>query len=62
MAITTPSRLMGGITGPISSKVAFRLDGLYNRRDGYLLDVVSGEELVEPRPLAGARQAADRAQ
>lgn len=38
-------RLMGGITGPVSDKVAFRLDGLYNRRDGYLLDVVSDEEL-----------------
>jgi outer membrane receptor protein involved in Fe transport len=39
-------RLMGSITGPIAGdKVAFRLDGLYNKRDGFLTDVVSGRQL-----------------
>ena len=40
-------RFQGGITGPIAGdKVAFRLDGVYNKRDGYLTDVVSGRELA----------------
>ena len=40
-------RVLGSITGPIAGdKIAFRLDGLYNRRDGYLTDVVSGRDLA----------------
>lgn len=40
-------RFQGGITGPvIGDKVAFRLDGLYNTRDGFLTDVVSGRDLA----------------
>jgi len=35
-------RLSGGITGPISSTVAARLDGVYSKRDGFLRDIVSG--------------------
>ena len=36
-------RLAGGITGPIAGdKVAFRLDGVYVKRDGFLRDVISG--------------------
>jgi iron complex outermembrane recepter protein len=39
-------RLMGGITGPIlGDKVAFRIDGLYNKRDGFLKDVTSGRDI-----------------
>lgn len=39
-------RVMGGITGPVlGDKVAFRLDGLYNKRDGFLRDVTSGRDL-----------------
>jgi outer membrane receptor protein involved in Fe transport len=39
-------RLMGSLTGPIAGdKVAFRLDGVYNKRDGFLTDVVSGRKL-----------------
>jgi outer membrane receptor protein involved in Fe transport len=39
-------RVMGGLTGPIlGDKVAFRIDGLYNKRDGFLRDVTSGRDL-----------------
>ncbi|MEY2884560.1 MAG: hypothetical protein RL490_2284 [Pseudomonadota bacterium] len=39
-------RALGSITGPIAGdKVAFRLDGVYNKRDGFLKDVISGREL-----------------
>jgi outer membrane receptor protein involved in Fe transport len=39
-------RIMGSLTGPIlGDKVAFRLDGLYNKRDGFLKDVTSGRDL-----------------
>ena len=31
--------LKGGVTGPITDKVAFSLDGNYNKRDGYGFDV-----------------------
>ena len=35
-------RLAGAVTGPIiADKLAFRIDGVYNRRDGYLYDVVN---------------------
>lgn len=36
-------RLQGGITGPISERLAFRLDGVYQKRDGFFEDVNSGE-------------------
>lgn len=39
-------RFLGSLTGPIfEDKVAFRLDGLYNKRDGFLRDVTSGRDL-----------------
>ena len=39
-------RILGGLTGPImGDKVAFRIDGLFNKRDGFLTDVVSGRDL-----------------
>jgi outer membrane receptor protein involved in Fe transport len=34
-----------GITGPISESVAYRLDGVYMRRDGFLEDVISGRDI-----------------
>ena len=34
-----------GLTGPITDTIAFRLDGVYTKRDGYLKDVVSGRDL-----------------
>jgi outer membrane receptor protein involved in Fe transport len=41
-------RFQGGITGPVlGDKIAFRLDGLYNKRDGFLTDVVSGRTLAD---------------
>jgi outer membrane receptor protein involved in Fe transport len=40
-------RLMGSLTGPIiADKLAFRIDGLWNQRDGFLRDVVSGRTLA----------------
>ena len=40
-------RVLGSLTGPVmGDKVAFRLDGVYNKRDGYLKDVVSGRDLA----------------
>jgi outer membrane receptor protein involved in Fe transport len=39
-------RVMGSLTGPIlGDKVAFRVDGLYNKRDGFLRDVTSGRDI-----------------
>ncbi|GGE08484.1 TonB-dependent receptor [Polymorphobacter glacialis] len=39
-------RLMGSLTGPIfGDKAAFRVDGVFNKRDGFLRDVVSGRDL-----------------
>ena len=41
-------RLMGSLTGPIiADKLAFRIDGLWNERDGFLRDVVSGRTLAD---------------
>jgi outer membrane receptor protein involved in Fe transport len=41
-------RLMGSLTGPIlGDKLAFRIDGLWNERDGFLRDVVSGRTLAD---------------
>jgi outer membrane receptor protein involved in Fe transport len=34
-----------GITGPLSSTMAFRLDGVYLKRDGFIRDVISGRDL-----------------
>ncbi|MBU3077056.1 TonB-dependent receptor [Sphingomonas quercus] len=38
-------RLAGGITGPIGSKIAYRLDGVYVKRDGFVKDVISGRRI-----------------
>lgn len=38
-------RIQGGLTGPIlGDSVAFRIDGVYNKRDGFLPDVISGRD------------------
>jgi outer membrane receptor protein involved in Fe transport len=50
-----------GLTGPISENLAYRIDGVYVKRDGFLKDVVSGRDCQQPRSLAGARSAAVRA-
>ncbi|WP_380873557.1 TonB-dependent receptor [Sphingomonas sp. DBB INV C78] len=34
-----------GLTGPITESLAFRLDGIYTKRDGFLKDVISGRDL-----------------
>lgn len=34
-------RLAGAVTGPITDTVAFRLDGVYGKRDGFYYDVVN---------------------
>ncbi|HEV2748100.1 MAG TPA: TonB-dependent receptor [Allosphingosinicella sp.] len=34
-----------GFTGPLSETVAYRIDGVYLKRDGFLEDVVSGRDL-----------------
>lgn len=36
--------IRGGITGPISDSLAFRLSGTWQERDGYIEDTFSGEE------------------
>ena len=39
-------RAVGSLTGPIAGdKAAFRVDALYNKRDGFLTDTVSGRKL-----------------
>jgi len=40
-------RLAGSLTGPIAQNIAFRLDGVYNTRDGFLTDQVSGRKLYD---------------
>lgn len=40
-------RLMGSLYGPLSQTVAFRVDGVFNRRDGFLRDVVSGRDIAD---------------
>ncbi len=41
-------RVLGGMTGPVmGDKIAFRIDGLYHKRDGFLTDVVSGRDLAD---------------
>ena len=40
-------RLVGSLTGPLSETIAFRLDGVYHERDGYLIDQVSGRDLYD---------------
>ena len=34
-----------GLTGPITETLAYRLDGVYTKRDGYMRDVISGRDL-----------------
>jgi outer membrane receptor protein involved in Fe transport len=38
-------RVEGTVTGPITSTLAGRIDGVYVKRDGFLKDVVSGRDL-----------------
>jgi iron complex outermembrane receptor protein len=38
-------RLQGAVTGPISEQVAFRLEGLYAKRDGFYNDVNTGRDI-----------------
>ena len=40
-------RLTGSLTGPLSETIAFRLDGVYHERNGFLTDQVSGRELYD---------------
>ena len=37
--------LKGDVTGPITDNIAFAIDGGYNRRDGYVTELNSGEKL-----------------
>ena len=63
-----------GVTGPISESVAYRLDGVYLERDGYLKDVISerrvndrdrylirGQLLFEPSDALSVRLIGDYA-
>ncbi|MFS0737952.1 TonB-dependent receptor [Sphingomonas sp. 1P06PA] len=38
-------RLGAGVTGPIGESVAYRIDGVYAKRDGFLRDVISGRSV-----------------
>ena len=38
-------RIEGGVTGPLSDSIAVRLDGVYQKRDGFLKDVISGDRV-----------------
>lgn len=38
-------RIGGALSGPITDKIAFRISGLYNRRDGYIENVTDGRDL-----------------
>jgi len=34
-----------GLTGPITENIAYRIDGIYTKRDGFLNDVISGRDV-----------------
>jgi iron complex outermembrane receptor protein len=38
-------RLQGSVTGPVSDAIALRLDGVWDKRDGFLKDVISGRDV-----------------
>jgi outer membrane receptor protein involved in Fe transport len=38
-------RAEGSLTGPIAGGVAYRIDGVYVKRDGFLTDVISGRDI-----------------
>ncbi|WCT72434.1 TonB-dependent receptor [Sphingomonas naphthae] len=38
-------RFVAGLTGPVSRDLAFRLDGVASKRDGFFTDVVSGRDI-----------------
>ncbi len=38
-------RLAAGVTGPLTDGLDFRLDGVYQKRDGFLTDVISGRKV-----------------
>jgi outer membrane receptor protein involved in Fe transport len=38
-------RFGGGVTGPIGDTVAYRLDGVYIKRDGFMKEVLSGRDI-----------------
>ena len=38
-------RIDGGVTGPLSDSIAVRLDGVFQKRDGFLKDVISGDRV-----------------
>ncbi|MEO7865667.1 MAG: TonB-dependent receptor [Sphingomicrobium sp.] len=38
-------RIEGGVTGPLTDSLAVRLDGVYQKRDGFLKDVISGDRV-----------------
>jgi outer membrane receptor protein involved in Fe transport len=38
-------RVAGGLTGPITSTLAARVDGVYEKRDGFLKDVINNVDL-----------------
>jgi iron complex outermembrane recepter protein len=42
-------RLEGGVTGPISEKIAAKLEGVYMKRDGYIRNATPGEPDVNNR-------------
>jgi outer membrane receptor protein involved in Fe transport len=38
-------RIQASVTGPVSDTVALRLDGVWDKRDGFLKDVISGRRI-----------------
>ncbi|HEX5238178.1 MAG TPA: TonB-dependent receptor [Sphingomicrobium sp.] len=38
-------RFQGSVTGPVSDSLALRLDGVWDKRDGFLKDVISGRRV-----------------
>ncbi len=38
-------RLGAGVTGPIGDSIAYRVDGLWTKRDGFVKDVISGRDV-----------------
>ena len=38
-------RLQGSVTGPVGDAIALRLDGVWDKRDGFLKDVISGRDV-----------------
>ena len=54
-AISGCNSYQASVTGPITDTLAFRLTGYDNNRSGYIQDVTTGQDLLQPASPGPAR-------